>query len=180
MKKGGLGGARRTIDRIDGGILSLLNRRAAIVKRVHARKVRRGEAIYDPERTLAILDRLLRLNRGPLRDEQVLAIFSFLLHHFALGHRPGLPPEPPLFLAELAPDADAAVLRRHGMRRLRGRVPKGLVDGRSRRSRVLDGLAAGARGAVLRISKGEDEEALADLCYRAKLLWLALRAGGGR
>lgn len=184
-KKGGPGGERAAIERIDADLLRLLNRRAAIVTKLHARKAREGTPFYDALRTDAILGRLLRLNRGPLRDEQVLALFTFLLHHFALGHRPGRPPEPPLFVAELAPGADKAILRRHGMRRLRGkRLPKDFVDARARATRdaaVLTGILGGCRGAILRIHRDEDDEALADLCYRAKLLCLALRrAGGGR
>ncbi|HEX5138368.1 MAG TPA: chorismate mutase [Planctomycetota bacterium] len=185
-KKGGPGGianARKAIERIDAGLLRLLNRRAALVAAVHARKTRAGTPIYDPLRTDAILDRLVRLNRGPLREEQVLALFSFLLHHFALGHRPGRPPAPPLFLAELAPGADPALLRRHGLTPFRKSLARGLVDARAERTRsrrVLKGLLDGARGAILRLGPGEDDEALAQLCYRAKLLCLALRAGGGR
>jgi len=178
-KKGGLGGARAEIEGIDAGLLRLLNRRAALVTKLHARKAREGKPFYDAGRTDAILGRLLRLNRGPLRDEQVLALFTFLLHHFALGHRPGRPPEPPLFVAEIAPGADPSILRRHGIRRFRkGRRPKDLVDARDAITRVpvvLAGLLQGARGALLRIRKDEDDEALAELCYRAKLLCLALR-----
>jgi len=185
-RKGGPGGiapARKAIERIDAGLLRLLNRRAKLVAAVHARKTRAGTPIYDAARTDAILDRLVRLNRGPLREEQVLALFGFLLHHFALGHRPGRPPDPPLLLAELAPGADRALLRRHGLTPFRKSLAKGLVDARAKRTRakrVLDGLMGGARGAILRLSPGEDDEALADLCYRAKLLVLALGAGGGR
>jgi len=183
----GGGGERARIDRIDASLLRLLNRRAAIVLALHATKVRRGRPIYDAARTDAILDRLLRLNRGPLREEQVLALFTFLLHHFALGHRPGRPPEPPLFVAEAAPGSDrtrvARILVRHGIGTFRG-DGAGLVDARRSRKAVLKGLAAGAKGAILRVSDQEDEEALADLCYRAKLFCLALRplpgAGGGR
>jgi chorismate mutase len=167
VKGGGLGGARAEIDKIDAALLRLLNRRAAVVTKVHAAKARRGEAFYDAARTDAILARLRRLNRGPLRDDQVLALFTFLLHHFALGHRPGRPPKPPHLLAEVAPGADRALLRRHGLKELRkGSSRRGLLDARA---------VAGARGLLLRIAKGEDEEALARLCHRAKLLWL-----GGR
>ena len=194
-KKGGLGGARAEIDRIDATLLRLLNRRASIVAAVHVRKTRRGDAVYDRARTDAILDRLLRLNKGPLRDEQVRKLFTFLLHHFALEHRPPArrrPPAPPLLLAEARPGADPDAVRRicdrHGLRLLlRGAAPAGIADARdpsTRKEAVLGALAAGARGALLAISGDEDEEALADLCHRAKLFCLALRpwpgAGGGR
>lgn len=195
MKDRGLGGRRREIDRIDAALLRLLNRRAAIVARLHAGKVRRGEPVYNPARTLAILDRVVRLNRGPLTDAQALAIFAFLLHHFALGHRPSAklpPPPPPLFLVEPAKGADVGALRRlcrrHGLRLHKGRVPRDLADARDPRTAVpdvLQGLLSGRRGAVLRLSGEEDDEALAALFYRANLLCLALRPwrgepGGGR
>jgi chorismate mutase len=184
-KQGGLGGARAEIEGIDADLLRLLNRRAAIVSKLHARKAKAKEPFYDPARTDAILDRLLRLNKGPLREEQVLALFTFLLHHFALGHRPGRPPDPPIFLAEVAPGTGKAILRRHGIRPYRGRrLPRDFVDARDATTRVpvvLVGLLQGARGAVLRIQKDDDDDGLAELCYRAKLLCLALRrAGGGR
>jgi chorismate mutase len=167
VTRGGLGGARKEIDRIDAALLRLLNRRAGIVAKVHAAKARRGEAVFDAARTDAILGRLRRLNRGPLRDDQVLALFTFLLHHFALGHRPGRPPKPPRLLAAVAPGADRALLRRHGLKELgKGSSRRGLVEARA---------VAAARGILVRIAKGEDEEALARLCHRAKLLWL-----GGR
>ncbi len=178
MKKGGLGGARAEIDRIDARLLRLLNERAAIVQRIHQGKTRRGERVYDALRSDAILDRLARLNKGPLRDEQVRELFTFLLHHFALEHRPrARPPKPPLLLAGAAPGADLAAVRRlcarHGLRLLSRR--------RGKRAR---GPFALANGAILEVSGREDDEALADLCHRAKLFRLALRpwpgAGGRR
>ncbi|MFI5403986.1 MAG: hypothetical protein ACHQ1G_13690 [Planctomycetota bacterium] len=100
-------------------------------------------------------------------------LFTFLLHHFALDHRPGRrPPKPPLLLAVAAPGAERAAVRRlcarHGLKLL----------SRGRGKRAPDALAL-ARGAVLALSGKEDDEALADLCHRAKLLGLALRSRGG-
>lgn len=132
----GLEEARARIGRIDASLLRLLNQRASVVEALHERKVKRGERVYDTARSDAILDRLLRLNKGPLRDEQVREIFTFLLHHFALEHRPGgRPPEPPLFFA--GPDAPAGAerllrtaltLRRHGLRYLRLPAPAEASD----------------------------------------------------
>jgi len=180
-RKGGSGGlerARAEIEGIDAGLLRLLNRRAAIVARIHRAKARRGRPIYDAARTDAILARLSRLNRGPLRDEQVEELFTFLLHHFALDHRPGRrPPKPPLLRAVAAPGAERTAVRRmcarHGL----------TLVSRGRGTRAPGALAL-AKGAALRLSGDEDDETLADLCRRAKLFCLALRplprAGGGR
>jgi len=180
-RKGGSGGlerARAEIEKIDAGLLRLLNRRASIVARIHRGKARRGGPIYDAARTDAILARLLRLNKGPLRGEQVRELFAFLLHHFALDHRPGRrPPKPPLLLAAAAPGADRGAVGRTCLRHGLTLLPRG------RGERVRDALAL-AKGGVLRLKGDEDDEALADLCRRAKLFCLALRpwpgAGGGR
>jgi chorismate mutase len=177
-KKGGFGGLRLEIGRIDAALLRLLNRRARIVARIHAKKARDGVSIYDAQRTDAILARVLGLNRGPLRDEQVRELFTFLLHHYALEHRPARrPPKPPRLLARAAPGAEPAAVRRlcarHGLKLLpRGRGRRGLAP------------FALAKGLVLAVRGDEDDEALADLCHRAKLISLALRpwpgAGRGR
>jgi len=118
----GLREAREKIERIDARLLALLNLRARIVAGLHARKAETRRPAYDAARTDAILDRLLRLNRGPLRDEQVRELFSFLLQHFALEHRPAgraEAPAAPLVIADpgCPPALEPVVLRmrRHGI-----------------------------------------------------------------
>lgn len=126
----GLPEDRARIEEIDAELLHLLNRRARIVAGLHARKTEAGRPIYDAARTDAILDRLVRLNEGPLREEQVRELFTFLLQHFALEHRPPPPavagigvPGPPLLVGAPEPAAPlpsaAARLRRHGIGFLR-------------------------------------------------------------
>lgn len=122
----GLTEARGKIERIDARLLTLLNLRARIVAGLHARKAEAGRPAYDALRTDQILDRLLRLNRGPLRDEQVLELFTFLLQHFALEHRPARGAQDagaPVVIADpVRPDALeplAQRMRRHGIRHLR-------------------------------------------------------------
>jgi chorismate mutase len=247
-----LGRDRARIEAIDAQLLRLLNRRAAIVRALHGRKARSGRAVYDARRTDAILDRLLRLNRGPLDAGQLLALFVPILHHFALEHRPGARAPAPLFVGAVGRAGlarAAARLRRHGIAYLRlpaatpgarrlcdahglklvlpassragvaasvadvvevpaarvralapalvGRAvlvtreaaaaharragarevlaPADVRSARGREAAVLRALRAGAPGAILPVRPDDDDEALAGLLHRARLLWHALR-----
>ncbi|WP_200762599.1 prephenate dehydratase [Nitrosophilus alvini] len=66
---------RQEIDSIDNKILELLNRRMEVVKKVGELKNKTSAPIYRPERELEILSRLKKLNRGPLNDAAIEAIF---------------------------------------------------------------------------------------------------------
>jgi chorismate mutase/prephenate dehydratase len=64
---------RREIDGIDEELLELLNRRAAIARRIGALKG--GAVPYRPERESEILRSLAKRNAGPLPGERVVAVF---------------------------------------------------------------------------------------------------------
>jgi chorismate mutase/prephenate dehydratase len=66
---------RRQIDAIDDRLLELLNERIEVVQKVGELKHRTGGAIYRPEREKAIIDRLVRQNKGPLNEKAIEAIF---------------------------------------------------------------------------------------------------------
>ncbi|MCU0448622.1 MAG: prephenate dehydratase [Bernardetiaceae bacterium] len=70
-----LAGIRDKIDLIDDQILALLNERMAHVREVGRLKRANGAVIYRPEREKQILDRLGRLNAGPLNEKAIEAIF---------------------------------------------------------------------------------------------------------
>jgi chorismate mutase / prephenate dehydratase len=70
-----LAGIRDKIDLIDDQILALLNERMAHVRDVGRLKRANGAVIYRPEREKQILDRLDRLNAGPLNEKAIEAIF---------------------------------------------------------------------------------------------------------
>ncbi|MEB2284017.1 MAG: hypothetical protein B6D46_01890 [Polyangiaceae bacterium UTPRO1] len=77
---------RAKIDRIDERILGLLNERARLAQRIGARKARRRKARADapegfwvPSREKRIRRRLRTLNRGPLSDDHVAAIFREII-----------------------------------------------------------------------------------------------------
>jgi len=79
---------RREIDRIDAGILSLLNRRMKTSARIGVRKRRLGRDPYDPSREKEILARLKAGNRGPLPAPGIDFIFGEILSACRSAFRP--------------------------------------------------------------------------------------------
>lgn len=73
---------RESIDAIDDQVLSLLNQRAEAVLEVGAWKQARGQAVLDPSRENRIVERLLRLNRGPLDAESLESLYRVLIASF--------------------------------------------------------------------------------------------------
>lgn len=57
---------RRSLDRIDNEVMSLLAQRASIILQVADFKKQHGGPVYDPARENAIIARLSHLNPGPL------------------------------------------------------------------------------------------------------------------
>lgn len=70
---------REAIDRIDEKLLSLINERAEIARRIGELKGKNAGAIFDPEREEEILKRMERTNPGPLHPQEVRGIFARLI-----------------------------------------------------------------------------------------------------
>lgn len=70
---------RGKIDALDEELIRLLNRRAALVVEVGKLKRGTGIPIYAPHREAAILDRMMRLNQGPLSERTIEAIYRELM-----------------------------------------------------------------------------------------------------
>jgi chorismate mutase/prephenate dehydratase len=66
---------RKAIDKYDAQIVRLLNERTRHVLAIGEIKLKAGEEIYAPHREGAVLKRLCRLNRGPITDEALRAIY---------------------------------------------------------------------------------------------------------
>ncbi len=91
-----LEGLRDQIDVLDGQLIELINRRAKLV--VEVGTVKRGGDIpvYAPHREAKLLEKVLRLNRGPIPDRTLEAIFREMMSgSFAL--------EQPLRIGYLGP-----------------------------------------------------------------------------
>jgi chorismate mutase/prephenate dehydratase len=88
---------RRRIDELDRQIVELLNQRAEVVVHVGHIKNAGGKPIYAPDREKAVLQKICQLNRGPLPEKTLKAIWRELMSgSFAL--------EKPLRIAYLGPD----------------------------------------------------------------------------
>ena len=89
---------RKQIDELDQEILEILNNRARLIWDVRQVKAKKGTSIYVPDREWEIYQRLFRLNKGPLKDESVKAIFREIMSG-------SLALEKPLQIAYLGPPA---------------------------------------------------------------------------
>ena len=92
-----LASLRREIDELDRRIVEVLNERAQVVVRVGQTKQHDGTPIYSPDREHAVLERIARLNDGPLPAKTLQAIYRELMSgSFAL--------EKPLRIGYLGPE----------------------------------------------------------------------------
>jgi chorismate mutase/prephenate dehydratase len=88
---------RRQIDELDERIVNLLNDRAQVVVQIGRLKQQNNEPIYAPDREKMVLDKVRRLNRGPLPDRCLEAVYRELMSgSFAL--------EKPLRIGFLGPN----------------------------------------------------------------------------
>src|SRR5688572_26227020 len=101
---------RRLIDRFDEQIVELLNARARVVVEIGRFKQQNNEPIYAPDREKAVLEKLRTLNKGPLPDKCLDAVYRELMSgSFAL--------EKPLRIGFLGPEgtfSHAAADRKFG------------------------------------------------------------------
>lgn len=66
---------RKEIDKLDAHIVKLLNERTRHVLEIGDIKLKAGEEIYAPHRERAVLQRICKLNPGPITDESLRAIY---------------------------------------------------------------------------------------------------------
>lgn len=70
---------RRRIDAIDDQLVRLLNSRSACVVEIGRIKRALGLPLYAPEREVALLERVLRENPGPLDGPAVRRLFERII-----------------------------------------------------------------------------------------------------
>jgi chorismate mutase len=70
---------RAEIDKIDGELLRLLNRRAELAVRVGESKRRAGRAVEDRVREREVLERARENNRGPLDGDALARLFRAII-----------------------------------------------------------------------------------------------------
>jgi chorismate mutase/prephenate dehydratase len=89
---------RKAIDQLDEQIVKLLNERTRLALEIGAIKVKAGESIYAPDRERAVLERVTRLNPGPINNESLRAIYREIMSS-------ALALEKPMAIAYLGPEA---------------------------------------------------------------------------
>ncbi len=101
---------RQAIDRLDAEIVRLLNARTKQVLSIGELKRQTGDEIYAPHREKAVLDKVCRLNDGPITNGSLRAIYREIMSG-------ALALEKPLTIAYLGPEATyshQAALKRFG------------------------------------------------------------------
>jgi chorismate mutase/prephenate dehydratase len=101
---------RKAIDKCDAQVIRLLNERTKHVLAIGEIKLKAGDEVYAPHRERAVLDRICRLNQGPITDESLRAIYREIMSS-------ALSLEKTLTIAYLGPEATfthQAAIRRFG------------------------------------------------------------------
>jgi len=70
---------RHAIDKLDAQIVRLLNERTKHVLEIGDIKLKAGEEIYAPHRERAVLQRICKLNSGPITNESLHAIYREIM-----------------------------------------------------------------------------------------------------
>jgi len=70
---------RRQIDSCDEQLVRLINERARIALKVGALKSQTGEPVYAPHREQQVYERVTALNRGPLSERTIRAIYREIM-----------------------------------------------------------------------------------------------------
>ncbi|MFO1487380.1 MAG: prephenate dehydratase [Verrucomicrobiota bacterium] len=101
---------RQAIDALDAQIVELLNQRTQHVLAIGEIKIKAGEEIYAPHRERAVLQRVCKLNSGPITHESLRAIYREIMSS-------ALSLEKSLTIAYFGPEATfthQAAIRRFG------------------------------------------------------------------
>jgi chorismate mutase/prephenate dehydratase len=101
---------RKAIDKLDAQIVRLLNDRTRHVLEIGRMKLDAGEEIYAPHRELAVLQRICKLNAGPITEDSLRAIYREIMSS-------ALSLEKSMIVAYLGPEATfthQAAIRRFG------------------------------------------------------------------
>ena len=70
---------RTKIDVLDETLVELLNRRAQYALKIGEIKKANNQPIYSPRRERTVLDKVQKLNKGPLSDDAVKGVFEKII-----------------------------------------------------------------------------------------------------
>ncbi len=76
LKKG-----RNGIDKIDKALVELLNKRAVTVLKIKRLKEKNDMPLYDAKREEDLMDNIIKYNKGPLYNDNIVQIFEAILRN---------------------------------------------------------------------------------------------------
>lgn len=76
LKKG-----RSNIDKIDKALVELLNKRAVTVLKIKRLKEKNDMPLYDAKREEDLMDNIIKYNKGPLYNDNIVQIFEAILRN---------------------------------------------------------------------------------------------------
>ncbi|OQA22881.1 MAG: T-protein [Actinobacteria bacterium ADurb.Bin346] len=72
---------RKEIDKIDEGLVNLLNERAVTVMKIKKLKEKHNLPLYDAKREEDLINNIIRYNKGPLYNDNITQIFESILRN---------------------------------------------------------------------------------------------------
>lgn len=72
---------REEINDIDKKIVDLLNKRAVIVMKIKRLKEDKNVPLYDARREEELIDNIIKYNKGPLYNDNIIQIFESILRN---------------------------------------------------------------------------------------------------
>jgi len=70
---------RSEIDRVDREVMSLLNRRIRLARRIGVFKAQNGQKIFDARREKTLMQKLIARNPGPIQKAELSSIYRVIL-----------------------------------------------------------------------------------------------------
>ena len=74
-----IAGWRTKIDELDRQLVDLLSQRAQVAHEIGRVKRAQSLPIYEPDRERTVFDNVRKVNKGPLPDRDLLAIFERIM-----------------------------------------------------------------------------------------------------
>jgi chorismate mutase len=78
---------RKIIDEIDEGLVNLLNRRAEMVSKIKKLKEKHNMPLYDAKREEDLINNIVKYNKGPLFNDNIVQIFESILRNVQILER---------------------------------------------------------------------------------------------
>jgi chorismate mutase len=72
---------RAEIDKIDKGLVDLLNKRAEMVLEIKKLKEKHDLPLYDAKREETLMNNIVNYNKGPLYNDNIVQIFESILRN---------------------------------------------------------------------------------------------------